>query len=229
MSTFHRGGHALTWLFGALGEPTRRRIYETVREARGPMSRAGVADSLGIGLRLAAFHLDKLVHEGLLSAYYARPEGSRGGPGAGRPPKWYVAGSNGFDITVPPRRHDLAALILLRAVIGAEKSADTRLLEEARRCGRELAGETPGRELEPVLDELGYEPRPAAGRCIDLLNCPFHELVEEAQETVCAMNLALLKGVTDAIPSPQVAVLQPREGYCCVKLVPEPAPNPARP
>lgn len=219
MSRVHRGPKALTWVLRTLGEPTRRRAYEAVREARRPVSRVDVAKVLGIGVPLAAFHLDKLVKEGMLSTYYAKQEGRRGGPGSGRPPKWYVAGPHGFDITVPPRRHDLAAGILLRAVAGSAGSRE-RLLEEARRGGRILAEQTPGQDLEPLLFDLGYEPRPAPGQCIDLRNCPFHELAETERETVCSMNLALLQGVTEAVAAALSAVPEQRADYCCVRLVP---------
>src|SRR6478735_2421251 len=67
----------------ALAEPTRRRTYEAVQRAGGPLSRVEVAEDVGIRTRLAAFHLDRLVEEGLLVAHYARPAGRPGGPGAG--------------------------------------------------------------------------------------------------------------------------------------------------
>ncbi|MBT2523288.1 metalloregulator ArsR/SmtB family transcription factor [Arthrobacter sp. ISL-28] len=225
MTRVHRGPKALTWLINALGEPTRRRAYEAVREARAPMSRADVAQVLGIGVRLAAFHLDKLVDEGLLSAYYARQAGRRGGPGSGRPPKWYVAGANGFDITLPPRRYDVAARILLRAAAGPE-GRPAGIVDAARSCGRSLAERAPGQDLESLLSGLGYEPRPVSGNCTDLLNCPFHELVEEDRNLVCSLNLALLRGATDALKgSHVVAVPEQRPGYCCVRLIPHGDPT----
>lgn len=222
MSRVHRGPRALTRVLSALGEPTRRRAYEAVRQARRPMSRADVAETLGIGIRLAAFHLDKLVDEGLLTAHYARQEGHKGGPGSGRPPKWYAASPHGFDISVPPRRHDIAAMILLHSIAGSEASGRERVLEEARRCGRSLAEHAPQVELEPLLFDLGYEPHPVPGQGIDLLNCPFHELADEDRGTVCAMNLALLQGVTDVVSSPHTAVPDQRQGFCCARLMAQP-------
>ncbi|MEZ2390683.1 helix-turn-helix transcriptional regulator [bacterium RCC_150] len=221
MSRVHRGPKALTWLLAALGEPTRRRAYEAVREARRPMSRVEVAEMVGIGVRLAAFHLDKLVSEGLLTAYYARPAGNKGGPGAGRPPKWYVAGTDGFDITLPPRRHDLAAMILLHSLEGPAGGSRERLLEEARRCGRGLAEQAASQDLEPLLSGMGYEPHPAPGRGIDLSNCPFHELANEDRDRICPMNLALLRGITEVISGSHALVQEQREGFCCVRLTGE--------
>lgn len=221
MSRVYRGSRALTWVLGALGEPTRRRAFEVVRAARRPMSRADVAEALGISIRLAAFHLDKLVDEGLLSAHYARPAGRKGGPGSGRPPKWYVAGQHGFDISVPPRRHDIAAMILLHSVTGSAGGSLERVLQEALRCGRNLAEHSPGQDLEPLVSKLGYEPLQRSDRSIDLLNCPFHELANEDRGTTCSMNLALLQGVTEVLPGSHRAVPEQRPGYCCVRLLPE--------
>lgn len=216
--TVHRGSRALAWLVNALGEPTRRRAYEAVRQAGRPLTRADVAEALGIGVRLSAFHLDKLVDEGLLTTHYARHEGRRGGPGAGRPAKWYTPGPHGFDITLPPRRHDVAALILLRSVLRSGRPVHGTVLQEAREFGRRLGQQAAGQAVEPLLATLGYDPRPRPDRSIDLVNCPFHELVAEARETVCSMNLALLEGVVRAVHSEHAAVLEPREGYCCVRL-----------
>jgi predicted ArsR family transcriptional regulator len=184
-----------------------------------------VAVALGIGVRLAAFHLDKLVNEGLLSAYYARPVGNKGGPGAGRPPKWYVAGTDGFDITLPPRRHDIAAMILLRSLEGPVGGSRERLLEEARRCGRGLAEQAASQDLEPLLSGMGYEPHPAPGQSIDLSNCPFHELADEDRDTVCPMNLALLQGITDVASGSYTPMPEQRAGFCCVRLIPGEVPG----
>ncbi len=227
----HRGPRALSWVLDALGEPTRRRAYDAVRAANRPVTRAEVAAALGIGGRLAAFHLDKLVAEGLLAAHYARPSDRPGGPGAGRPAKWYTAGEHQFDITLPPRRNDIAARILTRTVggLGLEGAHLDRLLEHAREHGRQLGAASPSAGLLPLLVDLGYQPQASPEGSVDLLNCPFHHIVEESREIVCAMNLALLKGVLDAMPSGRTAVLQPAKDRCCVRLMEDPARRTRRP
>ena len=98
--------------------------------------------------------------EGLLSTYYAREAGRRGGPGSGRPPKWYVADPHRFDITLPPRRNDLAAMILLRVAARSGAVNRERVMEEARQYGNELAGQAAGQDLPELLTGLGYDPRP---------------------------------------------------------------------
>ena len=219
----HRGPVALTRLLDAFGEPTRRRSYEAVRTARRPLSRAEVADAVGISTRLAAFHLDRLVDAGLLVAHYARPPGRRGGPGAGRPSKWYTATAEGLEVSVPPRRNDLVARILLRAMTrpGAGKGRSTAIQAAARSTGAELAHNCAGdADLDALLTELGYEPAPDGEGGLDLVNCPFHELVDEDRQAVCSMNFAFLDAAAQQAGSARVPRLEPRDGLCCVRLLP---------
>jgi predicted ArsR family transcriptional regulator len=54
-----------------------------------------------------------------------------------------------------------------------------------------------------------------------LANCPFHTLAREHTELVCGMNLHLLAGVLEGVPSSGlVAHLRPEPGMCCVRLDP---------
>ncbi|MEA2461889.1 MAG: hypothetical protein QOH90_2066, partial [Actinomycetota bacterium] len=73
---------------GALADGLRRRMYLFIRAQGRPVGREEAAGAVGISAKLAAFHLDKLVERGLLTAQYARLAG-RTGPGAGRPSKLY--------------------------------------------------------------------------------------------------------------------------------------------
>src|SRR3954469_25340179 len=148
--TVHRGPTTLARLLDGLGEPTRRRTYEAVRQARRPVSRVEVAELVDITTRLAAFHLDRLVEEGLLVAHYARPAGRPGGPGAGRPTKWYTPTAEGLEVTLPPRRlkaprppgpNNTAPRTLLQVrPTGVEDPADA-VTPAARRTGAALAGD----------------------------------------------------------------------------------------
>src|ERR1700729_1564531 len=93
----------------SLDDPVRRRLYDFVA------GRDEAAGAAGIGRPLAAYHLDKLVELGLLTASYQRPPG-RGGPGAGRPAKRYARSAAEFTVAVPPREYELAARLLAAAV-----------------------------------------------------------------------------------------------------------------
>src|SRR6185437_5487047 len=61
----------------ALGEPARLALYNYVVE-HGEAGRDEAAKGTGISRALAAFHLDRLVAEGLLTATYRRRGGKTG-------------------------------------------------------------------------------------------------------------------------------------------------------
>ncbi len=217
-----------------LNEPLRRRVYEVVAGG-GEMSRDGVASALGVARTVAAFHLDKLVVAGLLDVAYRRPPG-RGGPGAGRPAKWYRRAAGEIAVSVPERRYDLAAELLARAVERASHAgADVEgvLAGVARAHGHDVGSElrpTPGgaaagprtslaERLVDVLSRHGYEPE-LAGGVITMANCPFHALAEQHRDLVCRMNHQLLSGVVEeARLDPAAARLDPGPGRCCVTIV----------
>ena len=137
----------------ALGERARRALYEFVAAQAEPVSRDQAAQAVGIGRPLAAFHLDRLVQEGLLEASFRRL-GGRSGPGAGRPSKLYGRAAAEVSLSLPPREYELAARLLARAIAGSGGDGRSAALEEA---AAEL-GEGMGRE---VRERCG--PRPGRG------------------------------------------------------------------
>jgi predicted ArsR family transcriptional regulator len=120
-----------------LGDRVRGQLYEFVSGSADPVSRDEAAAAAGIGRGLAAYHLDKLVDLGLLTAGYQRPAG-RAGPGAGRPAKVYSRSGREFAVSVPPREYELAARLLARAVETGDGTSRTALQAAARQCGAEL-------------------------------------------------------------------------------------------
>src|SRR5919202_233068 len=104
----------LTGLAG-LGDPLRRGLYRYVAERGDPVSRDDAADAVGISRPLAAYHLDKLIHDGLLEARYQRRSGRRG-PGAGRPAKHYVRADRQIELSLPARDYAVLAELLAGAV-----------------------------------------------------------------------------------------------------------------
>ena len=205
----------------ALAEPVRRRLYELVAHAGGPVDRDTAAAEAGIGRPLAAFHLDRLVAAGLLDVEFRRRSG-RTGPGAGRPAKFYVRPSDrDISIDLPPRSYDLAAEIMATGIERAGEAQAT-VLAAARERGRAMAAaREPSAGLLPMLEAQGYEPF-LDDDVVRLRNCPFHVLVGDHRELTCALNHALLDGAAEAIEgSGYRAVSEPREGLCCVAFVPE--------
>lgn len=190
-----------------LGEPARRAVYEFVVAGSQPVSRNEVADGVGIGRTLAAFHLDKLVEAGLLEVSYAPRVG---GPGAGRPAKLYRRSSAEHAMALPPREYRLLAGILAAAVeqAGAEPAA----YAVAREHGAKLAQ---GDVLEQ-LRALGYEPVDGGDSTVRLRNCPFHATAQAYPPLVCGLNLALLEGLIGG--GGHVARLEPGPTGCCVAI-----------
>jgi predicted ArsR family transcriptional regulator len=223
-----RGVRGLTRLVRALGEPTRRAVYLAVENAGRPMTRGEVAETVGISRRLAAFHLDKLSEEGLLDVHFARPSDRPGGPGAGRPAKWYRVSAVEFDLTIPPRRSDLAARVFALTIdqLGPDGTHRTALLDQARACGIELSrGQPAGVGELDQLGSLGYQPQRRTDGVVELRNCPFHQIVAVARDTACTMNHALLDAYLRARHANWDAALEPADGRCCVLLRP-PASKP---
>jgi len=210
----------------ALAEPTRRRLYEHVVRSPEPVSRDDVAGATGVSRPTTAFHLDRLVADGLLDVHYERRSG-RTGPGAGRPAKLYRRAAAPVSVSLPERHYDLAGDLLAAALAEADQSGERPvevLDRRAFRRGQELAAEGAaqgGREgALRLLEEHGFEPRVEDGE-IALANCPFHLLAQQHTALVCGMNLRLLEGVLDGVGhSGLTAFLRPEPGLCCVRLEP---------
>lgn len=195
----------------SLAEPVRRALYEHVVASAEAVSRDDAAEAVGVSRQVAAYHLDRLSDDGLLDVEFRRLTG-RAGPGAGRPSKLYRRSGQVYDVSIPPRRYELAARILLDAV--REGHLDmVALTEVARRTGREIGTEGLG----AALAGTGYEPAVEEGET-RFRNCPFHVLKERDRETTCGLNLALVEGMVEGSGSQVTAVLAPEQGYCCVRL-----------
>jgi len=213
---------------GSLGDPVRRGLYEFVAGSPGPVGRDEAAAAAGIGRPLAAYHLDKLVSQGLLTASYQRPAG-RGGPGAGRPAKVYARSGSEFVVTVPPREYELAARLLAGAVEADRSGASRAALHGVARqfgtdLGRRGQAAEPGREdapqsAEDALRGQGFEPWHDEDGTVRLRNCPFHRLAAQHTEVVCGMNLALIEGLVAGLGATGLhPALDPQPGWCCVVL-----------
>jgi predicted ArsR family transcriptional regulator len=216
----------------SLLEPQRRALYRFVVSRERPVGKAEAAAAMGVARSVAAFHLDRLVADGLLTAEYRRLS-ERRGPGAGRPAKLYRRADGELSVSLPARRYDLAARLLASAVGEAVQTGSAvaeALTGIATAHGRrladrvgELVGKRPSRRAVRdaaliVLAEEGYEPRPD-GPDIRLANCPFDALVDEQPDLVCRMNHDLLSGMATAVGDGVLtARLAPSDGNCCVRL-----------
>ncbi|MFI9627295.1 helix-turn-helix transcriptional regulator [Streptomyces sp. NPDC052042] len=223
--------HASLSTLAALGDATRLRMFEFIRQTRLPVTREEVANSLGISRKLAAFHLDKLVAAGLLQARYDTSTGIRK---VGRRPKVYEPVAEAIAVTIPERRYGMLADVLTEAVLteAEGESARAAALRVAHQRGQAL-GEAERERVRPgrlgaerglsvaaeTLEDFGFEPERATPTLLRLRNCPFHPLAAKAPDLICAVNQAFLAGYLHGLGSDRTtAVLAPRPGSCCVEL-----------
>lgn len=201
----------------ALGDPVRRRLYRLAAER--PIGRDEAADAVGIPRSTAAFHLDRLADEGLVTVSYRRLSG-RSGPGAGRPSKLYAAASVDVVGSIPERHYELAGDLLASAIERADADGvpvRDALDAQARATGAAIGAEAG--DLDAALVRCGFEPTGDGEGGVLLQNCPFHALASSHTALVCTANVALVRGIADGAGDPRSAVLAPREGHCCVRVV----------
>jgi predicted ArsR family transcriptional regulator len=212
-----------------LDDPIRAAIFFLVARSADPVARDQAARALGITRRIAAFHLDKLAEAGLLDVSFKRLTG-RTGPGAGRSSKLYRRSGRRFNVAVPARNYELLARLLASVVQETQGVSAAVLLEpQARRFGvtegaaaRKEASPRSSRKqvlavLADELTRLGFEPFADGSGTLRLRNCPYHDMARENTDFVCAMNLALMQGVTEGLGVGGVSpALEPSEGMCCV-------------
>lgn len=223
-----------------LSEPTRCALYLYVVGLGREVSRDEASRAVGISRALAAFHLDRLVEEGLLGNTFRRLTGNTG-PGAGRPAKLYHRSELRLELTLPRTRYELIARLLVRAVADVGSAPAKRTLfvlagEHGFEMGAEArrrAGPRPGRTVllekaAAVLAEYGFEPFTGPDGEILLRNCPFDAVARENKELVCGMNLALMEGLVRGLRIRNLAArLDPKPGFCCVAIGAVSAPGDA--
>ncbi|WP_433756739.1 helix-turn-helix transcriptional regulator [Nocardia sp. CA-135398] len=214
-----------------LDDESRRGMYWFIRAARRPVTRDEAAAEVGISRKLAAFHLDKLVDAGLLRARYEALSGVRR---VGRTPKVYEPTDADIRVSIPERRYEVLAEILMGAVLSErdDETAREAAIRVAQRRGEELGTAErerirPGRLgveraltlMQGMLTGHGFEPSREAATCVRLRNCPFHPLATTAPDLVCGLNHAFCSGMLTGLGADSVhAVLAPRDGECCVEV-----------
>ena len=163
----------------SLAEPQRRALYRFVVDRGDAVSKDEAAAAMGVARSVAAFHLDRLVADGLLITEFRRLTG-RQGPGAGRPAKLYRRAEGELSVSLPARQYDLAAELLAAAVNEATRTGApvgevlTRVATERGRAlrrsgdggGRKAAesARPPRRHAWPFSTSTATNPARAAAR-----------------------------------------------------------------
>jgi len=223
-------------LAAALGDPTRRRIFFTVRAAGRDLTKDQVAAAVGIDRRLAGFHMDKLVEQGFLEAEFRR-DGDRSGPGAGRPPKRYRVADAEVLLALPERHYELLATLLLRAAgQGGDGSSQDALERVGYDFGYEVgraeaaAGRAgPGasvsgavQDVVRLLTRYGFAARSEGDSGLRACACPFEELAFDDPERICGLDRAIWRGMLAAF-APEATLMvdttRARGDEACVATV----------
>jgi predicted ArsR family transcriptional regulator len=214
-----------------LAEPARRALYELVRSRDDAVGREEAAHALGISVKLAAFHLDRMAEAGLLDVSYRRLTG-RVGPGAGRPAKLYRPSARRISVSIPTTNYQLASQLMATALSGKQAAAGggpTAVRQAAATYGRRLgegiraqfrSKRSRRAALTERLADLGFEPQQVKPTELVLRNCAFADLAESHRDLVCGMNAALVAGVLEGAELTTLqAVGGPSETTCCVRVV----------
>lgn len=216
-----------------LADDVRRDLYFHVRGSAAPITRDEAAELAGISRNLAAFHLEKLVAAELLTVSQPRFPLLRR---PGRVPKRYSAANTLIELSLPPRRYQTMASVLIELVQSTSAEVRAATLSAAGALGRQIGsaaldGARVGRLgveralglLRPVLEDNGYEPEVTRNPSVEVLlrNCPFHGLLDSDRELVCALNRELVGGMLAGLGAEVLeARLVPRSDHCCVTVSP---------
>ena len=201
----------------------REQVLALLRAADRPLSAAEVAESAGLHLNTARFHLDGLVEDRLAE----RTSEPRDVPG--RPRILYTAQGP----APGPRSYGLLAEMLTGliasledagpATVEAGKAWGRHLVERAAPSERVDAAEAVAR-LNRVLDAIGFEPEVRKGKKgmeVHLHHCPFREVAAKHTDVVCALHLGLMQGALSELNAPVDATsLEPfvQQSLCVARL-----------
>ncbi len=205
----------------AVNDPQRRALYQLISANDEPMTRDQAAEAMGIPRATAAFHLERLVSEGLLATEFRKLSG-KDGPGSGRPSKLYRLARDEFTVSIPPRNYELAGELLAAAVGEADATGDPvrdAVSRVATAKGIEHGAEAGS--LPIALSASGYEPCEDEEGGLMLANCPFHRLASRHTDVICHANREYLRGVAQGAgdDADRIEFVAP-EGHCCVRIAP---------
>src|SRR3970282_860560 len=134
----------ISHLTAALGDPTRRAIYITVRESAEPLTTSTIAELFGIPPNVARHQLARLAFDAYLEVSHRRPSG-KGGPGAARPAKCYEATNKEVSVHFAPRRFEMLVEMFIRVLDEVGPVNVAQIAENVGRAyGQELAAEMRG-------------------------------------------------------------------------------------
>ena len=205
------------------GDATRRAVYRHLMDTPEPVTAAEVAEVFGLHRTVARAHLERMVEVGLVEV------GLRRRPSGGRPAKIYSPGAERLDVSIPPRRYEPLARLLLKVI--ARLSDDGQAGQLAREAGHAY-GEQLARDLidghalngkRPThgqvvgwLETAGYAARldeaTPGVMALEVSNCVYRELSLEHPDLVCCFDRGMFCGLLGASPEQHVHTRAMAEG-----------------
>jgi predicted ArsR family transcriptional regulator len=222
---------AVAAVTSAFGDPTRRDIFLFARVSADGVTAAEVAEEFELHPNVARHHLEKLAAGGYLTVALVRQET------AGRPSKRYRAALHESRLTFPPRRDDLLATLLARALEMLDPDVAAAMAEEvgveygqalAARMGPATAHRSVRTALDAVADTLtahGFDARTERyGKTFAIIaeQCPFGEAAHRYPHVVCAVDRGMIRGMLSGIygeTEPRFAERRPQGDHHCVACV----------
>jgi predicted ArsR family transcriptional regulator len=195
----------------AFGDPTRRDIYLAIRETPAGVTATEVADRFDLHPNVARHHLEKLSAGGYVTVDVDRVDGVRA---AGRPSKRYRIAEQDAVLMFPPRRDDLLATLLARALdVLPPDQAEAMAEEVGFDYGKTLAARMAPSEghrsvkaaLATVAEALtahGFSSHAeSSGSSLTIVSehCPFGAAAQQYPHVVCAVDRGLIRGLMSGL------------------------------
>jgi len=189
-------------LHKALGNQTRQKILEVLRDAGCAVPIARIAQLLNLHPNTVRSHLTYLEKAGLIELVEEHG-GRRGRPGLA----YRILESHDGDQASGEYR--LLSIILSGILKRALKDPGSVAAEEAEQWGKEILerwktnnpGASSIAQVVGLLDTLKFYPRLEerdTEAVISLKPCPFMDAVKENLEVVCAVHMGLIRGALEA-------------------------------
>jgi predicted ArsR family transcriptional regulator len=224
--------NAVEAVTAAFGDPTRRRIYLSVREHDG-VTASEVAEQFDLHANVARHHLDKLAAGGYVEVFVSRTAHN----GAGRPSKRYRISARVPGIEAPRRQDDLLILLLGQALsLVPADQAEAMAERVGENYGRGMAAElgspadgpasfrTALHTIADALSAHGFAAH-AEARAGSLAliqdSCPFFDTARQ-HPVICAVDRGMVRGMLaglygQAVPA-SVASSRARGDDACITV-----------
>jgi len=196
-----------------LSDPTRFYIYQYITKRHKEVTVQEVADNFSIHPNVARLHLSKLEDVNMLVS-----ETKKTGKG-GRPSRLYRLSDDVIQLHFPYRDYMLLSKVAIQTMISLGEEGKKALFLTGKQFGAEIIDQEMAKSSISE-NELSFEQKLSilqnAATCagfypefevnddhtkvyFQIFNCPFKEVAQESQDTVCIMHQEFLKGMFEAL------------------------------